>query len=307
MAPVVLLTYYCLLILVASIVGGMVPLWFRLTHRWMEVAVSFVAGVMLGVGVLHLLPHAVAGAIAATPGESPEGAIMHTLLWMLAGMLTMFFIERFFCYHHHDVPDGLDGGHHDHCDHSQEEHHVPCKHVHDITWTGATMGLVLHSVLAGVALAAATQHGSHDATLAGFGTFLVIFLHKPFDSMTISMLMARGGWSVPLRHVVNGLFALAIPLGALVFYLGMMPEQAESSAARQLFVAYALAFSAGTFLCISLSDLLPELQFHSHDRVKLSVALVLGLAVAMAAQLIEQHTGHVHPGQGEPAAAATEL
>jgi zinc and cadmium transporter len=29
-----------------------------------------------------------------------------------------------------------------------------------------------------------------------------------------------------------------------------------------------------------LSDLLPELQFHHHDRLKLTIALMLGLAVA---------------------------
>ena len=178
------------------------------------------------------------------------------------------------------------------------------EHVHDITWTGATLGLVLHSVLAGVALAAATQHGAHGTSLAGFGTFLVVFLHKPFDSMTIGMLLARGGWSLPLRHVINGLFSLAIPLGVVVFYLGLMPERATSSEAQQLFVAYALAFSAGTFLCISLSDLLPELQFHHHDRGKLSLALLLGLAVALAALVIEDQAGHEHHGEGEPATAA---
>jgi zinc and cadmium transporter len=43
--------------------------------------------------------------------------------------------------------------------------------------------------------------------------------------------------------------------------------------------AVALAFSAGTFLCIALSDLLPELQFHSHDRLKLSVALLAGVVL----------------------------
>ena len=305
MAPTVLLTYYCLLVLAASIVGGMIPLWFQLTHRWMEVAVSFVAGVMLGVGMLHLLPHAVAEAIAAAPGAPPEEAITRTLWWTLAGMLAMFFIERFLCYHHHEAPAELeaecDGDHHDH---AHAERHVHTDHVHDITWTGATLGLVLHSVLAGVALAASTQHGSHDASLAGFGTFLVIILHKPFDSMTIGMLMARGGWNLPLRHIVNGLFSLAIPLGVAVFYLGLMPEESESTGAQQTFVAYALAFSAGTFLCISLSDLLPELQFHHHDRVKLSLALVAGLAVAAAALVIEDHTGHIHHGHDEPAAAA---
>ncbi len=42
-----------------------------------------------------------------------------------------------------------------------------------------------------------------------------------------------------------------------------------------------LAFSAGTFLCIACADLLPELQFHSHDRFKLSVALLVGLGIAI--------------------------
>jgi zinc and cadmium transporter len=50
--------------------------------------------------------------------------------------------------------------------------------------------------------------------------------------------------------------------------------------------AGALAFSAGTFLCIALSDLLPELQFHSHDRFKLSVALLAGVGLMAATAAI---------------------
>ena len=67
----------------------------------------------------------------------------------------------------------------------------------------------------------------------------------------------------------------------------------------------ALAFSAGTFLCIALSDLLPELQFHQHDRVKLSAALLAGIALAWGAARVEKLTGegdHVHQG-----AAGTSL
>jgi zinc and cadmium transporter len=302
MSSAALLTYYCLLILVASIVGGMIPLWFQLTHRWMQVAVSFVAGVMLGVGVLHMLPHAVAGAIAAAPSGSAVDAVTRTMLWLLAGVLVMFFIERFFHYHHHDVPDGLDA------EHSHADLLPKGEGRRDFTWAGAALGLVLHSVLNGVALGAATQQGADGASLAGLGTFLVIFLHKPFDSMTIGMLMARGRWSLAWRHTVNGLFALAIPLGVLAFYLGLMPEEAEPTGAQQLFVAYALAFSAGTFLCISLSDLLPELQFHRHDRVKLSVALLLGLTVAVVVLVIEGHEGHANHSDVEvPAAAGPEL
>jgi zinc and cadmium transporter len=64
-----------------------------------------------------------------------------------------------------------------------------------------------------------------------------------------------------------------------------------------LISAYAMSFSAGTFLCISLSDLLPELQFHHHDRGKLSAALVLGLLVAIGISQMEAavHGPHSHP------------
>jgi zinc and cadmium transporter len=302
--PTVLLAYYCALILVASIIGGMIPVWFQLTHRWMQIAVSFVAGVMLGIGVLHMLPHAIIDATAAAEAAPPSArtvtanalAVRWTMISLLAGMLAMFFIERFFSFHHHDVPDD-DEQSHNHDDHRNHDH-GQMESAHDLSWSGAALGLALHSMLNGVALAAAVECNSDSAWLAGFGTFLVIFLHKPFDAMTISMLMGRSGWSMPWRHTINGLFALAIPIGALVFYFGLMPDQYNSNGAtQQWYIACALAFSAGTFLCISLSDLLPELQFHRHDRVKLSAALLIGLAVAHLAAWMETaaHPPHVRP------------
>ena len=33
--------------------------------------------------------------------------------------------------------------------------------------------------------------------------------------------MMRGGWSLNVRHLVNVLFALVVPLGATLFYLGI--------------------------------------------------------------------------------------
>jgi zinc and cadmium transporter len=294
-APIVPLTYYCLLIIAASVVGGMIPQWFRLTHRGMQIAVSFVAAMMFGVGVLHMLSHALTEANQAppTPGADPAAGTFTVLLWMVGGWLAMFFIERFFCFHHHDVESDSAGHIHEH---EEACHH---HHGHDVTWSGAAFGLTLHSLLEGVALAASIQHEHGSLRLAGLGTFLVIFLHKPFDSMTIAMLMARGGWSPKSRLVVNGVFALAIPLGAALVFAGLATESAGG-----MFVAYALAFSAGTFVCIALSDLLPELQFHDHDRVKLSAALVLGLALAIAVGKFESLV-HRHAPATNAAPATT--
>src|SRR5215470_6302932 len=175
--PTVLLAYYCALILVASIFGGMIPVWFQLTHRWMQFAVSFVAGVMLGIGVLHMLPHALLDATAAAEVSMSSSAaassgisststyaataiaVRWITIWLLAGMLAMFFIERFFSFHHHDVPEDDEQKHHDHDhDHSHDQHDHPHPHepqASDLSWSGAALGLFLHSLLNGVALAAA--------------------------------------------------------------------------------------------------------------------------------------------------------
>src|SRR5688500_11151916 len=152
--PIVLLAYYCALILVASIIGGMIPVWFQLTHRWMQFAVSFVAGVMLGVAVLHMLPHSIAQAVAIAGAETSviQGgvanvdaarfeAIASTMVAVLAGMLAMFFIERFFSYHHHDVPEATDAPHaSEHASSAVHEHHVhDAEHSHDLSWSGAAL------------------------------------------------------------------------------------------------------------------------------------------------------------------------
>lgn len=273
------LVLYCAAILLASLVGGWIPLWIRLTHERMEVAVSFVAGVMLGVGVFHMMPHAF----------HELGSMDQLVGWMMAGLLAMFFVERFFRFHHHDTTDVTRAA-------PSVDDPATCSHPHpeghSLEWGGALTGLTLHTLLAGVALAASVQaewQDDHATSLAGFGTFLVIFLHKPLDSMTIGTLMASGGRSARIRHVVNALFALVIPLGVCFFHLGLGIGSDSGSA----LVGCALAFSAGTFLCISLSDLLPELQFHRHDRVKLSLALLLGLAVAYAIGFFET-CGHDH-------------
>ncbi|MBI1335603.1 MAG: iron permease [Phycisphaera sp.] len=302
MPALYLLLTYCLLILLASLAGGWVPLLFKLTHRHMQLAVSAVAGFMLGVGMLHLLPHAFEDA------DDPHTVV----LWVLAGVLTMFFAERFFCFHHHDIPDESAEGHDPHHDHTHGHHHGHGHnhdHAHDhpdatgqadhsLTWSGAAVGLTLHSVLAGVALGASFQfEKSIGSAWPGIAVFLVIFLHKPFDSMTLGALMAVGGWSPVWRHVINGLFAMAIPLGVVLFELGAAAAHGHG----QSVINPALAFSAGLFLCIALSDLLPELQFHHHDRVKLSLMLVVGLALAWTIAFFEakthdhgSHHGHEH-------------
>jgi zinc and cadmium transporter len=171
-----------------------------------------------------------------------------------------------------------------------------------LSWIGAALGLAFHTLINGIALGASVEAEAQAGTgmLLGLGTFLVIFLHKPFDALAIGTLMAAGGWSRAARHLVNAAFALVIPLGVVLFHLGA----SQYTEAGHVFLGSALAFAAGTFVCIAASDLLPELQFHAHDRFKLTMALAAGLAFAVVIGQFET-AGHDH--HRVPASGAVEL
>jgi zinc and cadmium transporter len=302
-SPYWLLTIYCTLVVLASLSGGWLLIIMRPTHTRLQVAISFVAGLMLGIALIHFLPDAM---------EQLKD-IDRVAEWALGGFLGMFFLQRFFHFHHHDSPvgDPEDCCHdepvevvhtyqehtheHEHAeghDHAHEHEHQESPHAHtlaaksakQLSWLGTAMGMTLHSLLDGLALAASVLAAKQgEDKLAGLGVALVVILHKPFDAMAVTTLMTAGGSSRNSRHLLNGLFALASPLGAVLFLLGAS-HFADSNA---VFLGCSLAFCTGTFLCISCSDLLPELQFHSHDRLKLSVALISGLGVALVIKHFE--------------------
>ena len=292
------LVLYCVVILLVSVAGGLVPSLVRLTHRRMQLALCLVSGVMLGVGMLHMLGHA-AEAVVHAHGD---GVSMHTvMLAAVGGFLVMFLLERFFCFHHHETPD--ERGHtcgHDHPSADACDEDAPHSE-HRLGWVGAFVGLTVHTLLAGLALGAAVASGvdqdvvegpapaSVASGLAGFGVFLGIVLHKPFDAFTIVALMQRSGRPRLAIHLVNAIFALVIPLGVLLFVAG-----ADLASNAATFTTLALAFSAGTFICIAASDVLPELQFHKHDRVAMTCMLVVGLAIAWGSGLLEEGGHHHH-------------
>ena len=276
----VLLAVYCVLIMIASTAGGSLPSLVRLTHRKIQLTLSLVSGVMLGIALLHLLPHAITKLGSAPPA----------MMGCLAGLLFMFFMVRMFHFHQHDLAVDDD---HEHakktlCDDDHDHHHVHCEQHSggfDMSWIGLCFGLSVHTLIDGIALA--SDVGSSPlSSLAGLGTFLAIVLHKPLDAMSITSLMNVRGWSLTKQLFVSLVFALMCPLGALLFTLGLN----QNLDSREMWLGYALAFSAGIFLCISLGDLLPEVHFHSHDRLWLSLMLITGVLIALALEMMHGHS-----------------
>ncbi len=183
--------------------------------------------------------------------------------------------------------------HHAHCDHSQHQPTEGTARRRWYGWVGILFGLWLHTLIDGVALAASTLADAQHAgvVLAGLGTFLAVALHKPLDAFTITSTMKSGGWSPFHQAIVNVVFAMACPIGALIFYFGVNQQTGNS-----VLLGWGLAVSSGFFICIALADLLPEVSFHQHDRGKLSLALFLGIALAVAVENLPGHS-HVHAQQ----------
>lgn len=284
-----LLAIYCVLIAIASVGGGWLPAMLRMTHLRTQILMSFVAGLMLGIATLHLLPHAM---------ES-LGSASRTGATTLVGVIGMFLLLRAFHVHSHEVPVAIvpvatiattdSETLADPCDQGHDHSHNRSKPSRGLGWVGMLFGLGLHTVMDGVALGASVAaDAGHGAWLglAGLGTFLAVALHKPLDAFSISSVMSTSGWSATQRMLVNFAFSLCCPIGAGLFYFGATQLQVGPSV-----LGYGLALSAGFFICIALADLLPEVHFHDHDRGKLTVALLVGISLAVG---IENLPGHSH-------------
>ncbi len=291
--PRILLAMYCSMIVVATLFGGWLPSRFLISHTRMQVILSFVGGLMLGIGLLHMLPHCVV----------QTGSLQQSLVATLVGLLFTFFLIRIFQFHQHG-PAGQSEEAHADCEHDHPHlHHHEHGGVHRLSWTGVAIGMMIHTFVDGVALGAAVMSDyHHNPSLAawGFGIFLAIALHQPLDAMSITTLMAAGGWSQKRQYLMTIIFSSICPFGAAVFVLCIY--QLGTSAGQTIGIA--LGFSAGTFLCISLSDLLPEVQFHRHDRLKLSAALLLGVLAAYSIGWLEPDHAHSFPPAQQATTAA---
>jgi len=272
-----MLVVYGALAFGAAVLGGALPRLLRLDHTRLQVAISFVAGLMLALALLGLLPHAL----------EQTGTSSKALYWLLGGFLVMFLLQRFLPFHHHDV---IEGNPLEPCGHP---HSLAEKSARSLSWFGVALGLSLHSVFDGLAMAAgvAATSETHSGVL-GMGAALAVILHKPFGALAISTLMIASHTKPKVQQLVTIAFALVTPLGALLFFFGA----GHLAHSEPSWLGAALAFCAGTFLCIACADLLPELQFHTHDRIRLTVALLGGIGVAIIIAVF----GHVHEHEENP-------
>lgn len=289
MDPILLLLLlgYCLAIFAAAFLGGKLSVLGKLSHTRTQIVMSLVAGFILGIALYHLLPH---GLDRIPDPESAEKG----MVWVVFGAIMMIVLLRMSDFHQHDFSGearDLYGRH----DHRHES--VGARSI-----AGIVVGLGIHTITEGVLLGASVQVSVRPTgigALPGLGAFMAILLHKPLDAYSIVSMMRAAGYAPRYRNLVNLGFALLCPIVALGAFWSV-GQLGAAGGAGGVIAGYVLCFAAGAFLCIALSDLLPEIQFHSHDRLRLILVFLVGIALAYALHFVEagamlggeEHGGH---------------
>lgn len=164
---------------------------------------------------------------------------------VMVGFLMIFILEKFIMVHP--------------CEEGECDYHQ--------IGVAAYFGIGIHSVLDGVAIGAGSLMNLSAVILAA------VTIHKFPAALALSSLLVKGGEYTKKKILVSMFFfALATPLGALLSILIL-------ERLSDYLVGIALGVSAGTFLFISIADLLPTVYEEHQKGYKNLVCLCLGILV----------------------------
>ena len=217
------------------------------SRRHSAVLVSFSAGVLLGVGFLHILP------------EAMELTTQAPLFIVLAFVLFYFF-------EHHLL---IHAGH-------EEQHHVNlnvddchddcCSQPHPMGWV-AFLGMGLHSLIDGMIIGTSFEVGHDLGLLAALG----VVSHEVPEGIAMIAILLHYGWARKKAIQLTAFVALATP-GAAILTFALVNNLSEA------LLGALLAGAGGSFIYIAASDLIPE--SHRSRGPAATLALCIGILLA---------------------------
>lgn len=248
------LLLYSLISGIFSLAGGLLVLInTSLSKKLMTPLIAFGAGAFLAASFLDMLPEAI---------EQVEE--VHPIFYsLLIGFIAFFILERILMRIHK---------------HTEHAHHHS-DHTESLPWL-IIVGDSLHNFLDGIVIAIAYVANP----VLGLPTALAIAAHEiPQEIGDFSILLSLK-WKKTKIIVVNVIQSLLTIPGVLVgYYMSQAIEQ---------YIPYLLAFTAGIFIYIAASNIIPELHHRAGHKQILSVVIPLILSIIFIAQLTTLVHGH---------------
>lgn len=229
---------------IAALIGGIILLANeKIAIKISHFLASFAAGTLLGTAFFDLLPEAV--------HEAEETGI-DVFSWTLAGLILFFIIERFIHWFHH---------------HDEHHHKDETGHIHKegkATVPLIIIGDTVHNLLDGIVIAATFMTNIQ----LGIITTLAVIAHEIPQEMGDFGLLLHKGMSRFKVLLVNVLSAtISIFAAIATYYFGSSIEG---------FVPIFLAITAGFFIYVAVSDLIPEIHYENRKGfAEIETALLL--------------------------------
>ncbi len=222
----------------------------QLSRKYSAVLVSFSAGVLLAVGILHILPESL---------EMNEKAPIFIIL---------AFVLFYFLEHHLLIHAGHEEQHHINLE-VNDCHDECCTRPHPMGLV-AFLGMGLHSLIDGMIIGTGFE-ASHEL---GLLTALGVVAHEVPEGIAMVAILLHYGWQRRKAIQLTTFVALATPGAAILTYV-LVNNLSESV------LGALLAGAGGSFVYIAASDLIPE--SHRSRGVSATVALCFGVLIAWVA------------------------
>jgi len=228
-----------------SLTGGLILLRAKKRRKLaILLTLPFGAGALLAAAFFDLLPE-----------SFKLGDPRHLLLWTLAGFTFFFVLERSSSwFHHHHEHEATNEGHQN----AQQRRLI-------------VAGDIMHNAIDGFTIGAAFL----VSIPTGIITTLAVSAHEiPKELGTFALLLSRG-WKDKTVVIANLATAFATILTAsLVFFLG---------SSNHLPVGPLLAITAGFFIYVAASDIIPDIHEQSHRTGTIQeIMLVAGIVLVGA-------------------------
>ncbi len=226
---------------------------------------AFASGIILGTGLLHMLPEAHDILIDLYP-DYPWAFLLAGLAFFL-----LLLVEHVLLAHRGHSHGSLTT----HGQHELADEVAVHAADHHLTTYVLLAGLSIHSILSGVALGAQTN------LERAIAVFAALVCHKATEGFALGISLARN--EVP-RQLANRLvlaFAIATPLGVA---LGAIATRVLEQHLAMIFEAVFSAVAGGTFIYIASLDMIGEEFSHGDEPFAkwLWALFGLGLAAALA-------------------------
>lgn len=226
-----------------ALVGGLILLVYeKFALKISHFLASFAAGVLLGAAFLDLLPEAL--------HEGGKNGV-DVFLWTLLGIVAFFLLERLIHWFHH---------HEEHHEHEKES---------KTTLPLIIIGDTVHNFIDGVVIASTFI----ISIPLGIVTAIAVFAHELPQEIGDFGLMLHKGLKRKKIILVNLVSAAAAFFGAGIAYV--------SGDILESYIPIFLAITAGLFIYIAASDLIPEIHYEKRRKAAFFESMLLLLGTAL--------------------------